>query len=113
MTTPCRHCHTTVRHTDTVGCCSGCSAAFSGLTAFDAHQSRGDDGRTICADPYTATDRKGRAVLALYGDQPTVAQAQAEALRQAARDWSDWDGLSAPEEWLARRADAIESGGDR
>jgi len=48
-----------------------------------------------------------------YGDQPTVAQAQAEALRQAARDWSDWDGLSAPEEWLARRADAIESGGDR
>ena len=47
------------------------------------------------------------------GDQPTVAQAQAEALRQAARDWSDWDGLSAPEEWLARRADAIESGADR
>lgn len=57
--------------------------------------------------------RMGRAVLALYGDQPTVAQAQAEALRQAARDWSDWDGLSAPEEWLARRADAIESGADR
>ena len=56
--------------------------------------------------------RMGRAVLALYGDQPTVAQAQAEALRQAARDWSDWDGLSAPEEWLARRADAIESGAD-
>lgn len=39
MTTPCRHCHTTVRHTDTVGCCSGCGCAFSGLTAFDAHQS--------------------------------------------------------------------------
>lgn len=57
--------------------------------------------------------RMARAVLALYGNQPTVAQAQAEALRQAARDWSDWDGLSAPEEWLARRADAIESGADR
>lgn len=39
-----------------------------------------------------------------------LTQAQAEALRQAARDWSDWDGLSAPEEWLARRAAAIESG---
>lgn len=60
MTTPCRHCHTTVRHTDTVGCCSGCGCAFSGLTAFDAHQSRGDDGRTLCTDPATALDRKGR-----------------------------------------------------
>ena len=64
-------------------------------------------------DPEDTYRCDARAVLVLLGDQPTVAQAQAEALRQAARDWSDWDGLSAPEEWLARRADAIESGADR
>ena len=64
-------------------------------------------------DPEDTYRCDARAVLVLLGDQPTVAQAKAEALRQAARDWSDWDGLSAPEEWLARRADAIESGADR
>lgn len=37
-----------------------------------------------------------------------VKAARAEALRDAADDWSDWDGLSAPEDWLRERADAEE-----
>jgi len=44
------------------------------------------------------------------GDQPTVEQVKAAALREAAADWSDWDGLSAPEDWLRARADRIEAG---
>lgn len=38
MSTPCPHCHTTVRHGERYGCCSGCGILFVGLTAFEAHQ---------------------------------------------------------------------------
>ena len=51
-----------------------------------------------------------RAVLDLFAEQPAVEQVKAAALREASVDWSDWDGLSAPEDWLRARADRIEAG---
>lgn len=41
-----------------------------------------------------------------------AAGAAASALREAADGWSDWDALSAPEDWLRERADRIESGAE-
>ena len=35
---PCGHCGSTYKHTDTVGCCSGCGRVFYGLTAFERHR---------------------------------------------------------------------------
>jgi hypothetical protein len=37
-----------------------------------------------------------------------VKAAQAQALRDAADGWSDWDALEAPEDWLRARAASIE-----
>lgn len=37
-----------------------------------------------------------------------LATVRAEALREAAGAWSDWDALEAPEDWLRARADRIE-----
>lgn len=56
--------------------------------------------------------RMGRAVMALYGDQPTVAQAKADALREAAMDWTDFDAaaMGTPAAWFRARAAAIEKG---
>ena len=53
-----------------------------------------------------------RAVLALFGDQPTVAQAKADALREAAMDWTDFDAaaMGTPAAWFRARAAAIEKG---
>lgn len=45
------------------------------------------------------------AVLTLLASQPTVAEVRAQALRDAATAWSDWDALQAPELWLRERAD--------
>lgn len=71
---------------------------------------------TIRTTTYTVDD-EGDLYLAKHGsqvtigaDQPTVEQVKAAALREAAADWSDWDGLSAPEDWLRARADRIEAG---
>ena len=41
-----------------------------------------------------------------------AAGAAASALREAADGWSDWDALSAPEDWLRERTDRIESGAE-
>ena len=53
-----------------------------------------------------------RAVAKLYGDQPTVAQAKADALREAAMDWTDFDAaaMGTPAAWFRARAAAIEKG---
>ena len=53
-----------------------------------------------------------RAVAKLYGDQPTVAQAKADALREAAMDWTDFDAaaMGTPAAWFRSRAAAIEKG---
>ena len=37
------------------GHCATCHETFYGITAFDAHLSRGDDGRPICRHPDTIT----------------------------------------------------------
>lgn len=39
-----------------------------------------------------------------------LAETRADALEEAADAWSDWDALSAPEDWLRDRADRIERG---
>lgn len=31
--------------------CAACRAAFSGVRAFDLHQTTSDDGTTLCVDP--------------------------------------------------------------
>lgn len=51
-----------------------------------------------------------RAITKLYGDQPTVTQAKADALREAAMDWTDFDAaaMGTPAAWF--RAAAIEKG---
>ena len=53
-----------------------------------------------------------RAVAKLYADQPTVAQAKADALREAAMDWTDFDAaaMGTPAAWFRARAAAIEKG---
>lgn len=53
-----------------------------------------------------------RAVAKLYGDQPTVAQAKADALREAAMDWTDFDAaaMGTPAAWFRARAAAIKKG---
>ena len=53
-----------------------------------------------------------RAVAKLYGDQPTVAQAKADALREAAMDWTDFDAaaMGTPAAWFRARSIAIEKG---
>ena len=51
------------------------------------------------------SDSLGSAVLTLLASQPTVAEVRAQALRDAATAWSDWDALQAPELWLRERAD--------
>ena len=35
---PCPHCKSIARHTDRVGCCSGCKRLFTSMSAFDAHR---------------------------------------------------------------------------
>ena len=75
MTTPhrCGNCGTLWRHTDRVGCCSGCKQAFASLSAFDAHQigPRNEAGRLTCLNAATATysDPDGRR----YGERVFVA----------------------------------------
>ena len=53
-----------------------------------------------------------RAITKLYADQPTVAQAKADALREAAMDWTDFDAaaMGTPAAWFRARAAAIEKG---
>ena len=53
-----------------------------------------------------------RAIAKLYADQPTVAQAKADALREAAMDWTDFDAaaMGTPAAWFRARAAAIEKG---
>lgn len=36
--TPCPHCRSTAKHTDRIGCCSGCKVLFTSMSAFDAHR---------------------------------------------------------------------------
>lgn len=56
----CPQCRTTIRHTDTTGCCSQCHRVFVGRNAFETHQRVDSDaGRMICRDPATATNKKG------------------------------------------------------
>ena len=43
---PCPHCKSTARHTDRIGCCSGCKVLFTSMTAFDHHRRV-----TYCLDP--------------------------------------------------------------
>ena len=64
--TPCSNCRTTASHTNTVGCCTGCGRAFSGIGAFDAHQvgPRDERGRLTCLDPETAVSGKGVPLFA-------------------------------------------------
>ena len=56
--------------------------------------------------------RELRAVAKLYADQPTVAQAKADALREAAMDWTDFDAaaMGTPAAWFRARTTAIEKG---
>ena len=65
MTTPCPNCRTTVAHNDVTGCCTGCGRAFSGLTAFDAHQvgPRDERGRSTCLDPEASLHPSGRPLF--------------------------------------------------
>ena len=60
-TPPCSNCGTTWRHSDRIGCCSGCRQAFAGLAAFDAHQvgPRDEHGRKACVDAETAIYPQG------------------------------------------------------
>ena len=36
--TSCPHCGSTARHSDRIGCCSGCKRLFTSLSAFDRHR---------------------------------------------------------------------------
>lgn len=55
----CRNCGVEQKHTDRLGCCSGCGRAFIGLGAFDTHFTRAEDGSPICQDPATVRRWKG------------------------------------------------------
>lgn len=46
---PCPHCRTTLRHTDRIGCCSGCKRVFTSTSAHDAHRTP-----LACKDPLEA-----------------------------------------------------------
>lgn len=68
MTTPCPNCKTTVSHGSQTGCCSGCGRCFSGLGAFEAHQSGHcrpgctcAGGKLLtCLDPEASLDKDGK-----------------------------------------------------
>lgn len=49
--------HVWLQRGNTTGHCSRCHETFEGVTLFDAHQTIGDDGRTVCADPRQMTVR--------------------------------------------------------
>jgi hypothetical protein len=42
--------------------CSGCGRYFGGVSAFDAHQTLGNDGRPVCHDPASLTNKKGESL---------------------------------------------------
>ena len=59
-----------------------------------------------------SANARARKIAKLYADQPTVAQAKADALREAAMDWTDFDAaaMGTPAAWFRARATAIEKG---
>ena len=59
-----------------------------------------------------SANARARNIAKLYADQPTVAQAKADALREAAMDWTDFDAaaMGTPAAWFRARAAAIEKG---
>ena len=59
-----------------------------------------------------SANARARKIAKLYADQPTVAQAKADALREAAMDWTDFDAaaMGTPAAWFRARAAAIEKG---
>ena len=93
MTTPCGNCGTLWRHTDRIGCCSACHRAFSGISAFDAHQvgPRDVHGRLTCLDPEAAIyppghRRYGQRVFAPVSRVPDIANGQLWTLTVGAED---------------------------
>ena len=90
MATLCKTCGTEIKHTDTVGCCSGCRRVFVGLSAFDRHQwfdrSTGDYG---CHDPAEMRTRNGDPVLELVERKGGMAW----------RQWQDPEKVAAAGQW--------------
>ena len=49
--------------------CAGCGRYFGGVSAFDAHQTLGPDGRPICHDPASLTRKDGTSLGYIVNDK--------------------------------------------
>jgi len=69
QTPTCNTCGTQWRQSgNRTGHCSGCHRTFSGIAAFDAHQTV-PEGRIVCRDPGTLTTHSGAAKWRTYRDE--------------------------------------------
>ena len=60
--------------------CTGCGRYFGGVSAFDAHQTLGPDGRPICHDPASLTRKDGTSLGYIVNDKGFWGQPMPEGI---------------------------------